>query len=57
MAFFEARLSLADHAADTAYQRAQVKAYETLGQLLGSTLSTLRNKQADARQRQQRKAG
>lgn len=42
MAFFEARLSLADHAPDTAYQRAQIKTYQTLGILLGSTLSGLR---------------
>ncbi|MDJ0739313.1 MAG: fumarate hydratase [Gammaproteobacteria bacterium] len=42
IAFFEARLSLADHAPDTAYQRAQVKTYQTLGRLLGETLATLR---------------
>lgn len=42
MAFFEARLSLADQAPDTAYQRAQVKAYTTLGKLVGDALSGLR---------------
>lgn len=42
MAFFEARLSLADHAPDTAYQRAQVKAYQTLGKLVGEALSSMR---------------
>mgnify|MGYP000048898661 FL=1 len=42
MAFFEARLSLAEHADDTAYQRAQVKAYQTLGRLIGDTLARLR---------------
>lgn len=42
MAFFEARLSLAGDAPDTAYQRAQIKTYQTLGVLLGATLSTLR---------------
>lgn len=44
MAFFEARLSLAGEAPDTAYQRAQIKTYRTLGVLLGETLSTLRPK-------------
>ncbi len=42
MAFFEARLSLAAGAPDTRYQRAQIKAYQTLGRLLGETLSRLR---------------
>ena len=42
MAFFEARLSLAEHAHDTSYQRAQVKAYQTLEQLIGDTLARLR---------------
>lgn len=42
MAFFEARLSLAAGAPDTRYQRAQIKAYQTLGRLLGETLSQLR---------------
>ncbi|MGD8957965.1 MAG: hypothetical protein PVJ03_11565 [Chromatiaceae bacterium] len=42
MAFFEARLSLAEGAPDTRYQRAQIKAYKTLGRLLGETLSQLR---------------
>ena len=43
MAFFEARLSLADHAPDTSYQRAQVKTYKTLGKLMGETLSSLKS--------------
>jgi len=42
MAFFEARLSLAAGAPDTRYQRAQIKAYQTLGRLLGETLNELR---------------
>lgn len=42
MAFFEARLSLANEAADTVYQRAQIKTYRTLGALVGETLKTLR---------------
>ena len=42
MAFFEARLSLAEHEHDTAYQRAQVKAYQTLERLVGDTLARLR---------------
>lgn len=48
MAFFEARLSLAEHAHDTAYQRAQVKAYQTLGRLIGDTLARLRKPEAPA---------
>ena len=42
MAFFEARLSLAEGALDTRYQRAPIKAYQTLGRLLGETLRQLR---------------
>lgn len=42
LAFFEARLSLADHAPDTSYQRAQVKTYQTLGRLIGESLSSMR---------------
>jgi hypothetical protein len=42
MAFFEARLSLAGEAPDTAYQRAQIKTYQTLGSLFGDTIKTLR---------------
>ena len=42
MAFFEARLSLAGEAPDTAYQRAQIKTYKTLGVLLGAKLRALR---------------
>jgi hypothetical protein len=53
MAFFEARLSFADHEPDTAYQRAQVKAYETLGRLMGETLARLRKRQAMAKQQQE----
>ena len=48
MAFFEARLSLAEHAHDTSYQRAQVKAYQTLEQLIGNTLARLRTPQQSA---------
>ncbi|MCB1923464.1 MAG: hypothetical protein KDJ27_06885 [Gammaproteobacteria bacterium] len=42
MAYFEARLSLADLAPDTSYQRAQIKTYQTLGRLLAETLERLR---------------
>ncbi|MCB1725328.1 MAG: hypothetical protein H6959_01205 [Chromatiaceae bacterium] len=45
MAFFEARLSLADHAPDTVYQRAQIKTYQALGELLAETLADMRPKQ------------
>ena len=41
MAFFEARLSLAGETPDTKYQQAQIKAYRTLGLLMGDTLKTL----------------
>ena len=42
MAFFEARLSLAEGAPDTRYQRAQIKTYQTLGDLLRQTLQTMK---------------
>ncbi len=42
MAFFEARLSLAGEHPDTVYQQAQIKTYQTLGELLGNQLKTLR---------------
>lgn len=42
MAFFDARISLAAEAPDTVYQRAQIKAYRTLGRLLGDTLEKVR---------------
>ena len=42
MAFFEARLSLAGDAPDTAYQRAQIKTYQALGRQLAETLALLR---------------
>ena len=42
MAFFEARLSLAGEAPDTAYQRAQIKTYRILGTLLGRRLERMR---------------
>ena len=42
MAFFEARLSLAGETPDTKYQQAQIKAYRTLGALMGDTLKTLK---------------
>lgn len=57
MAFFEARLSLADHAPDTSYQRAQVKTYRTLGILLGRTLKKLRPVAPRARQAPRRETG
>lgn len=50
MAFFEARLTLAGDAPDTAYQRAQIKTYRTLNALVGKTLQGLkpqREKSAD----------
>ena len=50
MAFFEARLTLAGDAPDTAYQRAQIKTYRTLNALVGKTLQGLkpqRGKSAD----------
>ena len=43
LAFFEARLSLAGEAPDTAYQRAQIKTYRTLGLLFGNTLSRVQS--------------
>ena len=46
MAFFEARLCLAGEQPDTAYQRAQIKTYETLGILLRDKLKTLRAPEA-----------
>ena len=42
IAFFEARLCLAGEQPDTAYQRAQIKTYQTLEALLGNKLETLR---------------
>ncbi len=42
IAFFEARLSLAGELPDTAYQRAQIKTYQTLDTLLRQTLRTLK---------------
>ncbi len=58
MAFFEARLSLAGDAPDTAYQRAQIKTYRTLERLLGQTLKTLRpNRKAPADGRNQQAGG
>ena len=42
MAFFEARLTLAGEAPDTAYQRAQIKTYQTLNALIGKTLKGLK---------------
>ena len=44
MAFFEARLSLAGETPDTKYQQAQIKAYRTLGLLIGDTLEKLKPK-------------
>ncbi len=48
MAFFEARLSLAAEDSDTLYQRAQIKAYQTLGVLLGDTLKRVQPKRRKA---------
>ncbi len=42
IAFFEARLSFADGAVDTAYQRAQIKTYRTLESLFAETLAQAR---------------
>ena len=42
LAFFAARLSLAGEAPDTAYQRAQIKTYQTLGAQIGETIDKLR---------------
>ena len=42
LAFFEARLSLANDAPDTAYQRAQIKAYQVLGLQLGRALRLMK---------------
>lgn len=42
LAFFEARLSLANDAPDTAYQRAQTRAYRALGVHLNQALSQIR---------------
>jgi hypothetical protein len=46
LAFFEARLSFAGEAADTVYQRAQIKAYRALGTQLGATLESIRKPRA-----------
>jgi len=57
LAFFEARLSLAGEAPDTAYQRAQVKTYQTLGALIGETIDKLRpRRRAVAAQRRKGRA-
>jgi len=52
MAFFEARLSLAGDAPDTMYQLAQIKAFQTLGLLVGDTLKTLKPRRQPAGSRQ-----
>lgn len=44
IAFFEARLSLAGESPETVYQLAQIKTYQTLCQILGQTLATLKPK-------------
>lgn len=49
IAFFEARLSLANHAPDTVYQRAQIKVFRTLGDQVGELLSTLREQRKGQR--------
>ena len=49
IAFFEARLSLANHAPDTVYQRAQIKAFRTLGDQVGELLSALREQREEKR--------
>jgi hypothetical protein len=53
MAFFEARLSLAGEAPDTKSQQAQIKAYRTLGVLVGDTLKTLKSPRPAAAGRKQ----
>lgn len=47
VAFFDARLSLAGEHPDSAYQKAQKKTYEMLGQVMSGTLETLRSKPKD----------
>jgi hypothetical protein len=54
LAFFEARLSLAGDTPATAYQRAQIKTYKTLGILLGSTLKKMKKKVQMSAPRQKR---
>jgi len=44
VAYFGARLSLAANQQDTSYQKAQKKAYETLGEVMSGTLDKLRKK-------------
>jgi hypothetical protein len=56
LAFFEARLSLAGEAPDTAYQRAQIKTYQTLGALIGETIDTLRPRRKTATVRRKGRA-
>lgn len=41
-AFFDARLSFADAADDTAYQKAQKKAYEILGKSMSEKIDLLK---------------
>ena len=42
LAYFDARLSLLKRSGNTAYQAAQRRAYEALGQVLGDSLEKLR---------------
>lgn len=47
VAYFDARLSLAAKLPETAYQKAQIRTYETLGQLISGTLENLRARNKD----------
>ena len=47
VAFFEARLSFAGDAPDTAYQRAQIKTYQTLGSLIGELIAQVKPPRRD----------
>ncbi len=45
LAFFEARFSLIEHQPDSAYKRAQVKAYEAMHDQLSNQLNNLKLEQ------------
>jgi len=49
LAFFTARFALIEHQPDTAYKRAQTKAYEALQSQLQSRLSVLKLQQKQQR--------
>lgn len=44
LAFFAARLSLAEAAPRSVYQQAQIKTYRTLGRILGDTAADIRKR-------------